>query len=127
MTANRSRWVSAVLWLCGSLLGMAAYLVGFGFRISGPLTWALALICALVALPINATVHLTFSLWGAFELGHWIVAAITACLYHGTVAIVLGRIYRRKPSDALAIGGAILALHLILYFFWQDVSPALSD
>jgi hypothetical protein len=51
------------------------------------------------------------------------VIALTAGLYYGTVAVVLGRVYRRKPSDALAIGGAILALHLILYY---AILPAVS-
>lgn len=121
-----SGWVHAGLWLCGTLLGMVAYLAADSLDIRSPLTWSVALLLGIVTLPISAAVHLTFWLWADFSFGHWIVIALTAGLYHGTVAVVLGLIYRRKPSDAVAIGGAILALHLILYFLWQAIRPAVS-
>jgi hypothetical protein len=44
-----------------------------------------------------------------------------AGFYHGTLAVVLGRLYRRKRSDALAIGGAIFLINLVIYSLWHAV------
>lgn len=121
-----SGWVHAGLWLCGTLLGMGTYLAVDSLRSPlSPLAWGVSLLLGTVTLPIRAAVHLTFWFWSHFTFGYWIVIVLMAGLYHGTVAVVLGRVYRRKPSDVLAIGGAILALHLILYYLWQAILPVL--
>lgn len=117
--------MNAALWSGGTLLGLAAFFAGAGLRPSSALFVVLGLLCGVLALPISVAVYLTSPLWLHFALGHWFVAALMACLYHGTVAMVLGRTYRRKRSEALALGGAVLALHLILYFLWLEVRLAL--
>lgn len=47
------------------------------------------------------------------------MAAGTACLYHGAVAVALGRIHRQRPAEALGIGGLILLMHSVLFTVWS--------
>jgi hypothetical protein len=116
---------SFVPWLCGALLGFLAYLpANFHLGAGGP-TWSGLLLCAIVSAPIHIVVDLTFPLWGYLGApGHWLVAALTACLYHGTVAVWLARVYRRQPRRALLFGGVLLVLHFCLYVIWQNISLA---
>lgn len=114
-------------WLCGALLGFLAYLpssfqLGAG---AGWPTWSGLLLCAIVSAPIHIVVDLTFPLWGYLgATGHWIVAALTAGLYHGTVAVWLARVYRSRPRRAFLFGGVLLVLHFCVYMIWQNVSLA---
>jgi hypothetical protein len=116
-----------VVWLCGSLIGVAAYLpaqLSFGAD-AGRVGWAAALSLALIAAPIHVVVDLTSPLWSSLVihvglLGLWAVVALTAGLYHGWIAVGLGRMYRRRPARALATGAAILAFHLCLHLLSQE-------
>jgi hypothetical protein len=116
-----------VVWLCGSLIGVVAYLpslLSFGVN-AGMVGWIAALIVAIIAAPIHVVVDLTFPLWSDLMphvglLGLWVVVAMTASLYHGLIAVWLGRIYRRRPARALAAGAAVLALNLCLYLLLQE-------
>jgi hypothetical protein len=113
------------LWLCGAVLGIAAALPSYlllGSR-SGQLGWSASLLFAILALPIHAVVDLTFPLWGYLgSLGPWVVMVLVAGLYHGTVAVWLGRLSLRHPRRALAIGVAVFALQFGLYLVWQNRS-----
>src|SRR3981081_3735232 len=54
-----------VVWLCGSLIGVVAYLpaqFSFGPN-AGMVGWTAALIVATIAAPIHVVVDLTFPLW----------------------------------------------------------------
>lgn len=118
---------TGVVWLCGSLIGVVAYLpaqLSFGPN-AGMVGWIAALIVAIIAAPIHVVVDLTFPLWSTLMihvglLGLWIAVAMTACLYHGLIAVWLGRIYLRQPARALAAGVAVLAFNLCLHFLWQE-------
>jgi len=116
-----------VLWLYGSLIGVVAYLpaqLSFGGN-AGRVGWIAALIVAVIAAPVHVVVDLTFPLWGYLTshiglLGLWAVVVMTACLYHGLIAVWLGRIYRRQPARALAVGVAVLAFNLCLHLLLQE-------
>jgi len=118
---------TVVPWLCGALLGFLAYLPAsfhLGADTNWP-RWSVLLLCAILAAPIHVVVELTFPLWGYLGApGHWIVAALTAGLYHGTVAVWLARVYRRRPRRAYLLGTALLVLQFCLYVIWQNVSLA---
>jgi hypothetical protein len=124
-STQRSR--EAVVWLYGALIGVVAYLPGqlsFGPS-AGMVGWIAALPVAIIAAPIHVVVDLTFPLWGDLIihvglLGLWVMVVMTACLYHGLIAVWLGRIYRRQPARALAIGAAVLAFNLCLLLLLQE-------
>ena len=116
-----------VVWLYGSLIGVVAYLpaqLSFGAN-AGKVGWIAALIVAIIAAPVHVVVDLTFPLWGYLMIhvglfGLWAAVAMTACLYHGLIAVWLGRIYRRQPARALATGVAVLAFNLCLHLLLQE-------
>jgi hypothetical protein len=116
-----------VVWLYGSFIGIVAYLpaqLSFGPS-AGMVGWIAALPVALIAAPIHVVVDLTFPLWGYLIihvglLGLWATVAMTACLYHGLIAVWLGRIYRRQPARALATCVAVLAFNLCLHLLLQE-------
>ena len=124
-SAQRPR--EGIVWLCGSLIGVVAYLpaqLSFGPD-AGMVGWVAALILAIVAAPVHVVVDLTFPLWGSLMvhvglLGLWAVVAMTAGLYHGLIAVWLGRIYRRRPARALATGVVVLAFNLCLHLLLQE-------
>ena len=79
----------------------------------------------MIAAPIHLVVDLTSPLWGYLAhdfglLGLWLVVVATACLYHGLLALWLGRVYRRQPVRALALVAAILVFHLGLHLLMQE-------
>jgi hypothetical protein len=116
-----------LVWLYGSLIGIAAYLPAqwsFGPN-AGWLGWGASVFVAIVAAPLLVIVDLTSPFWGyLFQsvglLGLWTVVALTACLYHGSIAVWLGQIYRRRPWRALATLLGVLALHLVLFVLFQE-------
>jgi hypothetical protein len=118
-SAQRPR--EGVVWLYGFLMGIVSYLpaqLSFGPN-AGMVGWAAAVLVALVAAPIHVAVDLTFPLWGNLvihvgQLGLWTVVALTAGLFHGLIAVWLGRMYRRQPARALVAGAAVLGLNLCL-------------
>ena len=116
-----------IVWLYGSLIGVVAYLpaqLSFGAN-AGMVGWIAALIVAVIAAPVHVVVDLTFPLWGYLTihvglLGLWAAVAMTACLYHGLIAVWLGRIYRRQPARAFAAGAVVLAFNLCLQLLLQE-------
>jgi hypothetical protein len=124
-SAQRPR--EGVVWLYGSLIGIVAYLpaqLSFGAS-AGMVGWLAALPVTIIAAPVHVAVDLTFPLWGSLTihvglLGLWAVVAMTAFLYHGLIAVWLGRIYRRQPARALATGVAVLAFNLCLHLLLQE-------
>jgi hypothetical protein len=118
---------AGVLWLYGALIGVVAYLpaqLSFGAS-AGMVGWIAALPVAIIAAPIHVVVDLTSPLWGYLMihvglLGLWAMVAMTACLYHGLIVVWLGRIYRRQPARAFAIGVAVLAFNLCLHLLLQE-------
>ena len=115
------------LWLCGMLFGIAVALPpSFLLAWSGGWPgWSAALLLGILAIPIHVAVDLNFPLWRYLSpLGPWIAVAIAAGLYHGTLAVWLGHLYRRQPKRAFAIGAVILALHLGMYLVWQAFNVA---
>jgi hypothetical protein len=117
-----------VVWLCGALIGIVSFLpaeLSFGPD-AGRVGWGAAVLTTMIAAaPVHVVVDLTSQLWGSLTqyvglLGLWAVVAMTACLYHGPIAVWLGRVYRRHPVRALAIGAAILVFHLCLHFLLQE-------
>lgn len=117
-----------IVWLCGALIGIAADLpshLTWGAD-AGRLGWSAAALLQAIAgpLPYLAT-DLTFPLWGPLTmhvglLGLWVVIALVGCLYHGPLAVWLGRVYRRRPARAVAIIGGILVLHVCAGMLWQS-------
>jgi hypothetical protein len=118
-SAQRPR--EGVVWLYGFLMGVVAFLpaeLSFGPNV-GMVGWVAGVLVGLVAAPIYVAIDLTHPLWGSLVihvglLGLWAVVALTAGLFHGLIAVWLGRIYRRRPARALATGAAVLALNLCL-------------
>ena len=47
---------------------------------------------------------------------------LVAGLYHGAVAVWLGRLAVRYPRRALVLAVAVFALHFGLYLIWQNRS-----
>ena len=114
------------LILCGALVGIIADLPSHSSMPSSDAPgWLIALLCAILSVPIFFIVDLTHQLWlywGA--AGHWVVIVLTAVLYHGALAVWLGSVYRRDPKRALRIGAAILGVHVGVYILWQTLSVA---
>jgi hypothetical protein len=116
-----------VVWLYGSLIGVVAYLpaqLSFGAD-AGMVGWIAALPVAIIAAPVHVVVDLTSPLWGYLMihvglLGLWAAVAMTACLYHGLIAVWLDRIYRRQPTRALAAVVVVLAFNLCLHLLLQE-------
>src|SRR5947199_3768237 len=116
-----------VVWLYGAAIGIVAFLpseLSFGPD-AGMVGWSAALMITMIAAPIHLVVDLTSPLWGYLAhdfglLGLWLVVIVTACLYHGPLAVWLGRVYRRQPVRALALVAAILVFHLGLHLLMQE-------
>jgi hypothetical protein len=116
------------VWLYGFLIGVVAYLpaqLSFGAD-AGMVGWTAAIIVGIMAAPIHFAVDLTFPLWSNLMsyvglLGLWAVVAMTASLFHGLIAVWLGRIYRRQPARALATGAAVLVFNLCLLLLRSNV------
>jgi len=115
-----------VLWLYGSLLGLLAYSAAsfhLGAGSSWP-RWIVALVLAIVATPIHIVVDLTFPLWGRLGApGPWLVAALTAGLCQGLLAIWIVRTYRRGPGRAFGLVAVLVLLQLGVYVAWQSSFP----
>lgn len=116
-----------IVWLYGATIGVVAFLpseISFGPD-AGMVGWSAALMTTMIADPIHLVVDLTSPLWGYLVhdfglLGLWLVVVVTACLYHGPLALWLGRVYRRQPGRALALVAAILVFHLGLHLLMQE-------
>ena len=114
------------LILFGALVGVVADLPSsLSLASNGGLGWWIALLCAIVSVPIHFVVNLTHQLWLYWGVaGHWVVVVLTALLYHGPLAVWLGNVYRREPRRTWMIGAAVLAVHLGVYIAWQTLSVA---
>lgn len=127
--ARSERPRERIVWLCGALIGIVAYLPAH-FTLGGDAGmagWSAAVLLQTIAGPLSyVAVDLTSPLWGPLTLnagllGLWAVVALTGCLYHGPIAVWLGRVYRRRPVRAMAMAAALLGLHLAAFLAWQSL------